>query len=1110
MLKLKFFGHFEVWLNDQAVPKDAWKQKKVKTLLQILMVRRPDVVTQDQLIDILFPDLVPDKAKRQLYSRISELRHLLEPNLDRGTDSQYVIRESQGYRFTESEQCRLDIEAFERAIREGNCFMEAESLSQARDCFQRACDLYRGPFLSEDLYEDWTIGHRDHYFEIYLKALEQLALCHIEHHQFDEAIGRCQHALTLAPDRESLFRILMRAHYYAGAESEALRVYKQCESTLARELGVTPSAETEKLFTQISSKSMPKHERVIPSNLPARITSFVGRKSELNEINTLLADPDCRLLTLLGLGGIGKTRLALEAGMEQIDRRRFKDGVYAVFLGDRSADEHLAQAMVFQLNLPFFGQSDPEAQLLNYLREKELLLVIDQLETWLDQVVLFDELLRAAPGIKILITSRERLKLKSEWICSIQGLSHRSDVDREKIEELDSTKLFLERIRQLNHQRPDAENLQSINDICQLLEGMPLGIELAAALTRTLSLEQIVRELKTNLSSISTQYQDVAERHQSIAAVFQQSWERLTAKEQAVFAKLSLFRSAFSSEAAMEVAEASPQLLSNLLDKSMIRQTSQRRFMIHALLKQFGDRLLRQDREMSHATEIAYADYYSDFLVKRSVALEDDRQLAVIDEIGSEFENIQKAWSWALVRGAFDQIDKMLSPVANYLYYKEHITLGESILSDAFKFLKRTGDATTLGGPYNRLYGRVMSYLGQFVAENGTYTTAIDLQTEALRIAEHWNDESLQAMSNIHIALGDVYLGHVESGRARLPQVEAAVESADDDRIRLMLLNKLGQIYAKLEDLPTMSDHFLRLIDLNQNIGNPYHYAYAHGFLGLAANINGHFEEAREHMEKCVRYGDFNKGILATAIINFGTIDYRLGNYVQAKEHMLKGIRLEMELGHDELLAGSYLHMIRLLIAMGEIAEAAQYLDRLTPIEERLENKITKGRIYTIIGAVRTAQGRYEEAEENLIVSEQILVSVKSHSHLGYTYTWLTHLKRLMGMLDESWKYLALAIESAVAAGIETNILRELLEAPALYECEGKFSDAVTLLTFLAGQSKLEPQFTPQISASLERLQARLTPQEYERAVKSAHGLHLKEVLESLPSGRLSATIHQP
>ncbi|MBZ0301236.1 MAG: AAA family ATPase, partial [Anaerolineae bacterium] len=325
-------------------------------------------------------------------------------------------------------------------------------------------------------------------------------------------------------------------------------------------------------------------------NLPPQPTSFIGREHEIAQLTALLADPNCRLLTLLGPGGIGKTRLSVQAATSQT---RFRDGVYFVPLAPLSSPDLLPTAIASALQIVLYDANSIQHELTNYLREKHMLLVLDNFEHLLDGVDLLTGILQAAPQIKFLVTSRERLNVLEEWVLLLEGLSFPDDRTNIPLESYSAVQLFTQRARQAQVNFSLDDNAQAVRQICQQVEGMPLGLELAATWLRVMSSQQIAEHMESSLGFLTTPVRNVAERHRSMRAVFEQSWKLLSAGEQDVLMRLSVFRGGFDLGAAGQFAGASLDILAALADKSLIRVNHDGRYDLHELLRQFAEQQLQ-------------------------------------------------------------------------------------------------------------------------------------------------------------------------------------------------------------------------------------------------------------------------------------------------------------------------------------------------------------------------------------------------------------------------------------------------------------------------------------------------------------------------------------
>ena len=329
----------------------------------------------------------------------------------------------------------------------------------------------------------------------------------------------------------------------------------------------------------------------ISHNLPHAPTSFIGRSFEIADLLALLDNGDCSLLSLVGPGGIGKTRLAIEVASRNIDK--FSDGVFFIPLAPLSNPDNIVTSVANSLGLHLSNEGTPREQLLNYLRERKVLLVLDNFEHLLDGVDIVADMLITCAQIKILVTSREALNLQEEWIRQIKGMRFPENTIINDMKSYSAVRLFMERANQI---RGDFDELACAIRICQIVEGMPLAIELASAWLKVMSCEQIIQEIQRNIDFLVTKSRNIDERHRSIRAVFDQSWEMLSVEEQTVLGRLSVFHGGFELEAAEQVADASVFNLSEFVEKSLLKVTTSGRYEMHELLRQYAEQHLEDER----------------------------------------------------------------------------------------------------------------------------------------------------------------------------------------------------------------------------------------------------------------------------------------------------------------------------------------------------------------------------------------------------------------------------------------------------------------------------------------------------------------------------------
>ncbi|MCI0476824.1 MAG: NB-ARC domain-containing protein, partial [Anaerolineales bacterium] len=544
-----------------------------------------------------------------------------------------------------------------------------------------------------------------------------------------------------------------------------------CRRVLADELRVAPMPETTALSERIrAALETPRH------NLPPLPTAFVGRAEELTEAIKLLNDPNCRLLTITGPGGIGKTRLALQIAAQQVES--CLEGVCFVPLVGVSSPDLIVPAIADALGFSFSGAQPPRVQLYNYLRRKEMLLILDSCEHLLDGAELFGEILEHAPEVKLLVTSRARLNLRWEWRFEVEGLAYPKDESRKmkdenssfilppsSFEDYDAVQLFQQTARHADRRFAlSAAEQPAVARICQMVEGMPLAIELAAASIGTRACAEIAREIEHGLSFLQTDLRDVPARHRSAQAAFEYSWRLLTPAEQRAFIAFSVFRRGGALEAAHHVTDAAPSVLDALVSKSLLRFLPTERYEMHELLRQYAAERLAALPEQETAARDKHCAHYAAFLQQREDALFGADAARVQTEVRAEMDNIRAAWDWAVTHARVEEIARGLNGLARFFDLVGPLQVGEMFIGEAVECVRALARQDT-----QVLLSRLLSERARFQSRMGMRDQIPVIAQEAIELASHAN-------ATCTMAIGHLVWGHALWCKGEYPAAQIQVE----------------------------------------------------------------------------------------------------------------------------------------------------------------------------------------------------------------------------------------------------------------------------------------------------------------------------------------------
>lgn len=641
--------------------------------------------------------------------------------------------------------------------------------------------------------------------------------------------------------------------------------------------------------------------QTVHHNLPSPLTLFVGRETELAQIAARLNNRDCRLLTLIGAGGIGKTRLALEAASQQLDL--FRDGVYFVPLAPilTGQAELIAPAIADAVGFKFVGAREQLPQLLDYLRLKHMLLVLDNFEHVSEGRELVLEIIRHAPQIKVLVTSRAALNVQPEWLLHISGLGcpPPGAPSRDEILGSEAAQLFLERARHVNeHLTLNAETTLAISRICRSVEGMPLALELAAARARTLPLSEIAAQVNAGIGALETKMHDVQARHRSLRAVLDWSYELLSEREQTLFCSLSVFAGGWTLEAAVAVganvvAANVPALLNDLVDQSLVviePEHEKARYRMLEPVRQYAETKLKERGEYETVRQ-RHLEYY---LALAGPADPWDRWYELRTIIETELDNLRAATVWSRRSEIPSEIRiRLARALGFYLNMRGYAIEGRALLEGALAEPETPNDSLERAFA-TRLLADMLAVLNENATAEAQYLNSIRLFRRVGRFLEAaW---SLGRLGNLARELGDAATArlHLEASLAVTREYQDREGIASD-------LVTLGEVFGLMEQTDRAKELIEEGMAISRSSGQDgiINLAWGYNHLGRVAQIEGDFVQARRlHQEslrlfhQCKMEGGFAQGNQS-----LGEIALAMGDATLATTHLINSLLISQKMG---------------------------------------------------------------------------------------------------------------------------------------------------------------------------------------------------------------------
>jgi predicted ATPase len=673
---------------------------------------------------------------------------------------------------------------------------------------------------------------------------------------------------------------------------------------------------------------------------PPQVTSFVGRTQEISDITALIADPHCRLVTLVGPGGIGKTRLALEIAR----RLDFADGVHYVPLQALRSGDHMLSSLANALDFQAHSGVDLHQQLGGFLSRKQLLLVLDNFEHVLEAAGLISGILAEAPLVKALATSREPLNLQEEWVRRLRRLEYPEGDTLTSLMSFTAVQLFVERARQQRGDFQLEDEAEHVVRICQLVDGMPLALELAAGWIRTLSCAAIAAEIQGRIDFLTINARNMPERHRSMRAVFDHSWSFLSQEEAHVMSSFSVFRGGCTREAAEAVLGASLHVLSRLVDKSLLHHSAGR-YEVHELQRQYAEERLEATGEGDRVRD-RHCHYYGALCYARRGDECGPGKADFLRMFTTELDNIRASWAWALQREHYEVIDQLVEFL--WMYYTDYsVTFELGALCQAASERLAACD-----GPRERaILGRVLARLGKWEATHSHFERAEALFRQSMAIARDQDDLDEYYYALHWLARYVLFFTGCELSVVRQMLEECVTfyrERGEKGYLGLSLCN-LGSICEAMGEIEQVERFWLEWYQLTREIEYPQGTAEALGHLGWYAMQRGRWAEAEQRLSESAeinRQSDHRHG-LRHRLWGLGHVAVMQGDFARGEQLCEAALALRTApdpVAHQEALVTLVCGWSRSLIADARGAS----VDALRVIEEAL---VLAGRCGEMLGS---------------------------------------------------------------------------------------------------------------------------------------------------------------
>ena len=1055
-LSVKCFGGLAIELDGCILP--TFETDKSKALLVYLAIESQRELRRQQLAGLFWPDDPEERALHNLRQTLSSLRK----TLGKATSSaEIILADRDTIRIDPRVQIWVDCLSFKAQMQQALSSYQ----SHARNgmfhvqILKRCMELFRGEFLAgfslhkSVLFEEWLTLTREEYNLLAIKGFTLLSIYYEKRAEYHQAVEHLSRVIALCPwdetIRDRMIRLLGVDHQWTTAKKH----YRLMQHYLENELGVAPAEDSRALYAQIclaadgKASIEPEYEPA-PHHLPAQATAFIGRAHDLNEIMAWLISPQCRLVTLTGLGGIGKTRFALEIAEKLIGI--FRDGVFFVSLLPAAKASQIIPLIAEALGMKFTDQLSNQKQLLDQLHEKELLIVLDNFEHLLtdeQSTAVLDTLLNGAKTVKLLVTSREVLNLMQERVYLLCGLHYpdKATLPLQDTPQYDAVDLF---VRCASQKMPqfalNEKNYQSIMRICHVLEGLPLGVELAAATLCEQGCNEVAEKYEQNLGALTTRMSNFHPRHRSLHAAFEISWDLLPDQLKRVMAGLSFFLDGFSASAAAQVAGALPQDLADLTAKSLLRVDKTGRYSMHEVIRQ----LVRAESiadEVTRQVEEKHATYHADFLAASKNSLLTEGQSETLQAIQLESGNLALAWQWMVDHGRLDLLEKSMDSLYHYCIIRSQFEEGITWFKHAAeKVEQQYGENLTLGELLWRL--GAMAYTSR---DQSLIFPCLQRSEQILnRLGA--NEE----LAYCRIQLGWAYQREKDFTRAATYSDLALryfLEQQDEKGLTEAYI-LTGSIENRQGNYQESRPYFEKAYRASKNTHNAQNLVIAINRLADILCYEGEYEKARELFEEALQLSRQLNDLYHQAILlnNLGTIDHLECNYARAAAYYQESLAITRKLGDLDGVALALNNLGELATWQQDFEQALAYSKEALDIARQVDENWTIIVCLNSLGEIYTGMEMLPEGKAHLLEALKIAIEINGLDLVGRVMINLGRVHQLLGdreraitlmkagalhsateqdSRDKAQKWLAELSES-LAEGFDDELMNDLIAHP--------------------------------------------------------------------------------
>ena len=938
MLRILTLGGLQITLDNRPI---AFKSRRAEVLFAYLAITQR-AHERESLANLLWDDRSQKQTMANLRSLLAQMPGEIKPYLE--ATRKTLQLNSSGLRPSD---LLIDAEKFATDLSSSPPLVVSLSLYKG--------DFLDGVFLTDSRgLEEWIAVTRERLRQLALTGHEQAARLALHERRFAEGIEHARAMVRIDPLRESAQHLLLRLLGRNQQFLDALTAYRAFESVLEDELGVRPMPKTQQLVQRIRQARLG-----LVHTVPDMPATLIGRESDLALISERLDDESCRLLTLLGTGGVGKTRLALQAA--HYLRGDYLNGIVFVPLAGIVSAENTSSTSTSLTNTltdvvanacgVTLSDQDALKQLCSYLRDKEMLLILDNCEHLNESVArLAETILNTTSHIKLLATSRERLWLEAEFVQSLSGLAY-DGTDG-------AVALYVERSTRAGYPiELTGRALSHIQQLCALTEGLPLAIELAAA--SGLPPEEVMARIEQSLDAFTNRMRSTPARHASLRAVFDYSRALLDSRLQLKLGQLALMRNAFDLETAREVAQATASDLAQLIAKSLLRRRNETHYDLHPVVRQFATEMLASSQSTWQTAQTHYTNHFAHWLDARLQPLLGAEQPDTIKQVLAVRDDVLQAGLWSVLISAEINLPRTIEPIFHFFAIRARFAEGMAYFDQWLEHL----NANTPTGSHAAAQTIMRSRWAWFAIRHGNYDDAESTLTSLLHQVEH-SDSDNHAFCLLSLSEIARYRGNIDRSRHLAKRAEHVVADKGQREHAANAQLLLGRIEQDSGSYQKAQQHYESGLRHFEELGNPQQLAYAINSVGSLAGSLGDYATARQAFERAQHVAEAVGDMMGQvrAIMNLSTLAFIDNEFELARRLRIQGLEICQDIGYEWGVASALKGLGDVMRKLDDTTAAQRYYMDSLAMWKRIDDQRSVALTNHSLGNFMFEQGRLADA----------------------------------------------------------------------------------------------------------------------------------------------------